>query len=75
MKENIFNSRYNFQNGDIHSSILDIFPYGGTFISKSGEQVVFGSGGGSRWNWFCGGKKVGELCGFFYVAQVSLQLM
>ena len=40
-----------------------------------GELVVFGSGGGSRWDWFCGGKKVGELCGSFHIAQVSLQLI
>ena len=32
----------------------------------------FGTGGGSRWDWFCVRKKVGELCGSFYIAQVSL---
>ena len=40
-----------------------------------GELVVFGSGGGSWWDWFCGGRKVGELCGSFHIAQVSLQLI
>ena len=33
------------------------------YKKDSGKLTVFGSDGGSRWDWFCGGKKVGELCG------------
>ena len=35
------------------------------WVQICGKLTVFGSGGGSRWDWFCGGKKVGELCGSF----------
>ena len=40
-----------------------IFPK--VIMSYFGKLTVFGSDGGSRWDWFCGGKKVGELCGSF----------
>ena len=30
-------------------------------ISQLGKLTVFGSDSGNQWDWFCGGKKVGEL--------------
>ena len=39
------------------------FTGGGNGHFSIGKLSVFGSDGGSRWDWFCGGKKVGELCG------------
>ena len=32
-------------------------------IGGEGKLTVFGSDGGSWWDWFCDGRKVGELCG------------
>ena len=46
----------------------------GTFLYY-GELLLFGSGGGSQWDGFYGGKKVGEQCHSFHNVQVSLKLI
>ena len=67
---------HNLQDPDEEEKILVLLSasvkrFGGSrmqdFLSRVwgiiGKLTVFGSDGGSRWDWFCGGRKVGELCG------------
>ena len=47
----------------IQCNHMEYWPFHSIVVNCWGKLTVFGSDGGSRWDWFCGGRKVGELCG------------